>query len=288
MTIVADDYGMGPETSRAILDLAREGRITAAVLIVNSSDAPRAAEAWRRTLPEADLGWHPNLTLDAPLSPPEEVPSLVRADGTFWPLGTFLARLSLGLIRHRDVQFEWQAQYARFIELTGTAPLLVNSHQHVSLFPRCSSALFQVLQQANVRPYLRRVVERAGVLARVPGARIKRGLLSLLGRRSAQRAAAQGYVGCDWLAGVTDHDSVEDGRFWTRWLNRLGPTGSVEICCHPGYRDDTLWGRDIDSEAGLLRRPRETVLLRTPSFAEACHRAGFVPTRPSQLLTAHR
>jgi predicted glycoside hydrolase/deacetylase ChbG (UPF0249 family) len=282
-TIVADDYGIGPETSRSILDLALGGRVTGTVLIVNAPDAERAVRAWLAADPPADLGWHPNLTLDRPILDPADVPSLVRADGTFWPLGAFLRRMCFGRIRMSNVRAEWRAQYQRFLKLTGRPPAIVNSHQHVSLFPPCDRALFDVLREHNARPYLRRVVEPGSALFRVPGARIKRTTLSLLGLRAARHAAARGFPGCDRLAGVTDPRHVADDRFWVRWLGKIGGNGSVEICCHPGYRDDTLIGRDCDAGDGLLRRPRETALLRSPSFPSACERARLVPTRPSDL-----
>jgi chitin disaccharide deacetylase len=283
VTIVADDYGIGRQTSRGILDLAVEGRITGAVLIVNGPDAGQAAREWLAASPPADLGWHPNLTLDRPILAPTDVSSLVRPDGTFWPLGAFLTRVCLGRVRAADVRAEWRAQYRRFVELVGRPPALVNSHQHVSLFPPCDEALLEVLSEQDARPYVRRVVERGSLLARVAGARVKRTTLTLLGRRAARRAAARGLPGCDWLAGVTDPECVIDDRFWANWLGRLADTGSVEVCCHPGYHDESLVGRDCDPGAGLLRRPREATLLRAPSFRAACDRAGLVPVRPSAL-----
>lgn len=282
LTIVADDYGMGRETSRGILDLAREGRITATVLIVNCDDAARAVREWQAARPDADLGWHPNLTLDRPLLSAEQVSSLVRPDGTFWPLGPFLKRVCLGQIRAADVLAEWRAQYQRFIELAGHPPDLVNSHQHVSLFPPCRSVLWQILTKRDARPYVRRVVEPGGALARVPGARVKRTVLSVLGGKAARAAARLGLPGCDWLAGVTDPACVADAKFWRRWIGRLD-RGSVEVCCHPGYRDATLVGRDCDAGEGLLRREREAGLLRSNSFREACTQAGLNAIRPSQL-----
>ena len=282
LTIVADDYGIGRETSRGILELALEGRVTAAVLIVNAPDAHRAARAWLAAGPPADFGWHANLTIDRPILPPARVPSLVRTDGTFWPLRSFLRRACLGLIRGADVVAEWRAQYARFIELVARPPALVNSHQHVSLFPPCDAALLRVLREANARPYVRRVVESRGALARVPGARLKRATLSLFGLRAARRTAEAGLPGCDRLAGVTDPACVADERFWDRWLGQLS-TGSVELCCHPGHRDESLVGRDCDAGDGLLRRPRETALLRAPAFRAACDRNGLIPVRPSTI-----
>jgi predicted glycoside hydrolase/deacetylase ChbG (UPF0249 family) len=93
-----------------------------------------------------------------------------------------------------------------------------------------------------------------------------------------------GLSGCEQLIGVTDHGCVADERFWTRWLGKTHREGRVEICCHPGYYDQTLVDRDCDAGEGLLRRPRETDLLRRPTFREAIAHAGFVPVRPSQLI----
>jgi chitin disaccharide deacetylase len=280
-TIVADDYGIGPETSRGILELACEGRLTATVVIVNAPDAERAVRAWRAADPPADLGWHPNLTLDRPVLPALTVPSLVRPDGTFWPLRQFLRRVCLGRVRHSDVRAEWAAQYRRFVELAGQPPALVNSHQHVSLFGPCGRALSAVLQDAGVRPYLRRVVEPARTLFRVPGARAKRLVLMCLSRRATRRQ----FPACDWLVGVTAPEFTADAAFWVRWLRHLPRSGSVELCCHPGYHDLTLTGRDCDAGEGLARRPREMAHLRSAAFQAACDRAELRLVRPSEVVS---
>ena len=141
------------------------------------------------------------------------------------------------------------------------------------------------LAEAKARPYMRRVVEAAKALARVPGARVKRTLLSVLGRRAARRAANRGLPGCDWLAGVTDPPCVADEMFWARWFGELR-SGSVEICCHPGYRDESLIGRDCDAGTGLLRRERETSLLRSASFRESYNRTQLMPVRPSHFASS--
>ena len=241
--------------------------------------------AWQAAGPPADLGWHTNLTLDRPILPPAQVPSLVRPDGRFWPLGAFLRRVCTGQILRGEVRAEWRAQYRRFVDLVGAPPALVNSHQHVALFPPCDAGLLDVLTEAGVRPFVRRVVEPVRALAGVPGARLKRAVLTTVGLRAARRARACGFVGCDWLAGVTDPKWVADPRFWDRWLRRLGPTGSVELCCHPGHHDPTLIGRDCGA-ADLVRRPRELELLRAPSFRAACERGGFALLRPTELVRA--
>ncbi len=109
LLVVADDFGIGPATTAGILHLARQGIVTASVMLVNSPYAADAVTAWRRGGKPMDLGWHPNLTLDSPILPPAQVPSLVDADGKFWPLPHFLRRWLLGRMDRRDIAAEFRA-----------------------------------------------------------------------------------------------------------------------------------------------------------------------------------
>jgi hypothetical protein len=124
------------------------------------------------------------------------------------------------------------------------------------------------------------------MLARIPGARVKRGLLTLLGRLEARQQARAGLPGAEWLAGITDPPWVRDADFFVRWLAAL-PGQAVELACHPGHPDDTLIGRDArDPQDGLLlRRVHELHLLSDPRFEQACRAAGFRRVRPSELLS---
>ena len=283
LVVVADDYGIGPETSRAILELAGRGVVSGAVLLVNSPYASDDVRKWRQAGVKLELGWHPSLTLDPPIAPAARVPSLVGPDGCMWPLAQFVLRLAVGQIRASDIKTELQAQYLRFIELIGHPPTLVNSHQHTAIFPPVGQILLDVLSQSPTKPYMRRVREPWAMLKHIPGARIKRSLLSLLGRYYAQAQDRHAFPGHDWLAGITDPQWVKDPAFFTRWLARV-PGHVVELACHPGYYDATLIGRDCGANDGLLqRRVDELTLLKLPSFGAAIQAAGFRLVAPSEL-----
>jgi predicted glycoside hydrolase/deacetylase ChbG (UPF0249 family) len=283
LVVVADDYGIGPETSRAILELAGRGVVSGAVLLVNSPYATDDVRKWRQSGLHLELGWHPSLTLDPPISPVWRVPSLVGPDGCMWPLGKFVLRLLTGKIQATHLAIELQAQYERFIELVGHPPTLVNSHQHTAIFPPVGRILLEVLAQAPVKPYMRRVREPWPMLKHIPGARFKRGLLSLLGRHYSQAQERLGFPGHDWLAGITDPHWVKDPEFFARWLSKV-PGQVVELACHPGYYDATLIGRDCGADDGLLqRRVDELHLLKQPNFGEAIRAAGFQLVTPSEL-----
>jgi predicted glycoside hydrolase/deacetylase ChbG (UPF0249 family) len=284
LLVTADDYGIGPATSQGIIDLAVAGRLSCSVLLVTSPYAEQAVQAWREAEQPFELGWHPCLTLDRPIAAPKHVPSLVDANGVFWPLGDFLRRLFLGQLRSSEIDIELKAQYQRFRDLVGYAPRVVNSHHHVQIFAPVGAILRQTLGQERPLPYLRRIREPWRTLTRVPGARLKRAFLSTLGWREARRQAEAGFPGNDSLAGVTDPHYVADPAFLARWLAQV-PGHAVELTCHPGYRDPTLIDRDCkEGDPQLERRPREFDLLQHPSFLEARHRAGFKLVKLAELL----
>ena len=279
LIVVADDFGIGPETSRGVLELAARGIVTATVLIVNSPHAAEAVRAWRQAGSAPELGWHPCLTMDAPTAEAGRVPSLVGPDGLLWPLEKFLTRLATGRIRGEEVARELAAQYERFLELVGRPPAVVNAHQHVALFPPVGAILRRLLERQGPPPYVRRVMEPAPMLFRIPGARWKRGLLTALGRLQAFVLNRAGFPGADWLAGVTDPPWVRDPAFFVRWLTKV-PGRTVELACHPGRPDDTLAGRD--GRGPQPWRQDEYRLLADPSFDQACRQAGFVRVAPSE------
>lgn len=285
LVIIADDYGIGAETSRGIRELAAQDLITGTVLLVNSPYAEEAVDAWRQSTPHLEMGWHPCLTLDGPCASASRVPSLLDGAGRLLPLRRFLARLFLHQICPRQIEIELNAQYDRFLELVGHAPAFVNSHQHVSLFPPIGAILRRVLHaRGGELPYLRRVQEPWSMLGRIPGARKKRTLLTLLGRTEARHQAIGGFAGNDWLAGITDPPWVHDPGFFARWL-ALAPGRVVELACHPGRHDTTLIGRDCTAQDGMIqRRVQEWQLLQQPNFLDACRQAGFTLVTPSELL----
>jgi predicted glycoside hydrolase/deacetylase ChbG (UPF0249 family) len=284
LLVTADDFGVGPETSRGILDLAARRVVASTVLLVNSPHAAEAVGLWRRAGGRLELGWHPCLTLDRPVLPPDRVPTLVDADGQFLPLGGFLKRLVRGRIDRAEVEAEFRAQLTRFVELVGRVPVNVNAHHHVHIFGPVGAALRAVLAEVAPRPYLRLVAEPWQTLALIRGARAKRLVLTRVGRRAARQQADADLPGADGLIGVTDPPFVRDPRFFVRWLART-PGRFVELTCHPGYFDATLDGRDGSVADGQLhRRPRELELLRDPGFLQAVERAGFTLVNAAELV----
>lgn len=286
LLVVADDFGIGPGTTRGILRLCRAGVVSGTVLLVNSPFAADAVKLWKQANPQADLGWHPCLTLDAPVANPETIPTIVQTNGHFFPLGSLVKRLLSGRVRYVDVLTELRAQLQLFRDLVGCDPLVVNAHHHVQVFSTIGAALQEVLTTIRPLPYLRCVREPAKTLWSIKGARCKRVFLSSLGRRQARIQQSAGFPGNDWLAGITDPPLVHDPTFFVRWLRHI-PGHNVELTCHPGEHDLSLLGRDAQSGDGNLeRRTQELHLLLEPSFRTALRQNGFRIISPSELLSS--
>jgi hypothetical protein len=102
----------------------------------------------------------------------------------------------------------------------------------------------------------------------------------------ARLQESMGFPGNDWLGGTTDPPWVKKPRFFEDWLREI-PGGMVEMCCHPGYRDENLIGRDCTAYDGLMqRRVDELRLLQRPEFFDAVAEAGFELTSPEQFMEA--
>lgn len=129
--ITADDYGMCKPVNKAIDDCMAAGLITTTNVIVNMEDLAPAATL-RHRFPNASIGMHWNITAGKPISKPQEIPTLVTEEGSFFKLKEFLKRFHKGLISKKDVKTELLAQYEIFQKLLGKADYW-NTHQNSGL-----------------------------------------------------------------------------------------------------------------------------------------------------------
>lgn len=284
LLVVADDFGIGVETSKGILELLRMEQISGALLLVNSPYAEASMNLCLDADERTSLGWHPNLTLDRPVSDPARVRSLVGGNGKFFSLGEFLARLFLGRIRVSDLETELQAQLNRFERLTNSSPAYVAGHHHIHTFPYVGTVLRRLLASRDAFPHLRRVKESFSSIGARPGARVKRMILSAFGSRASACQKREQFPGADSFLGIVNGAEVPTID------NMLAPLAKVssddaEWMVHPGRPDDSLRERD---EVGMGRRVQEFELLRQASFADAIFHSGWRITPSAEWLTRLR
>lgn len=284
LVVIADDLGIGPETDRGMLELARRGVLGGVALLVNGPTAESSARSMLKAGIPCDLGWHPCLTLDKPVLSPSQVPSLVGPKGLFHPLGIFLSRWLAGWISIPEVCREWRAQLDKFRDLVGANPVFVNSHQHVGIFPGISEIFLEILGSLGYRPWVRRVVESSETRRNIRSAATKRWFLCRYGERQSRFLDRNGYPGAQHLIGLANPGDLKSSRFFERWLESCD--GSlIELMCHPGHRDDSLIGRDITrAGSALMRRVWEYQALSSGQFLKVVSDQGFEMARPSDFI----
>ncbi len=158
LIINVDDFGRSEAVNRKIASAIEKGAISSASLLANFPATSHALDLARRHA--IDLGWHINLTEGVPVSLPGEVHSLVRPDGSFYPLPLFLIRLWLRRITLEEVERELRAQLER-IAASGVITHL-DGHHHVQVMPVVREAVRKIVMERQI-PYLRIPSEPGGL-----------------------------------------------------------------------------------------------------------------------------
>jgi predicted glycoside hydrolase/deacetylase ChbG (UPF0249 family) len=277
LIITADDLGIGPATSRGIVEVAARDRVTASTLLVNSPYAEHGLRLWRSAGQPCELGLHFCLTNEEPISPSGRVASLVDQSGRFHSPAGLLGRLLSRQIDYDHLRTELTAQYRRFCELLGHAPTVINGHHHVHALPLVREVVADLLRRGGVKPFVRRVHLSWGQVFAQPGQIVTRAMLKALCR------PVPGTLGADSFAFLPTLDSPSQLDRFFRSLAKL-PGQVVELCCHPGYPDETLEGRDplTSQRVGQLH------LLQSAQFVQACRQAGFELVSPSAATSPPR
>ena len=147
LIVNADDFGRNPCASEAILKLGGAGRITSTTIMANlvRPDDLKALLG----LPALSTGFHLNLVEGTPVSPPEEVPSLVDSRGRFLGHKTFLARFYTFRISRTEVETEIRAQI-HFLRDSGVRISHADSHKHLHQHPLIGPFILQILGETGI------------------------------------------------------------------------------------------------------------------------------------------
>jgi hopanoid biosynthesis associated protein HpnK len=240
----ADDFGLTEGVNEGIMRAHREGVLTSTTLMANGLAFDHAVECARAN-PNLGVGCHLVLAGGAPVSPPEEIPSLVDASGRMpSSLSAFVARVSCGAVRARDIERELRAQIGK-IRGAGIEPTHLDTHKHTHAHPRVMKVLAQVAQALGItrvrKPaeYLREswrvMCSELGApptqLAAVAAVRLFSANFSSISKKYGLRSpgtflgvAATGQLGPEALCHLID--TIGEGR--------------TEIMLHPGVCDEDL------------------------------------------------
>ncbi|TPJ32262.1 ChbG/HpnK family deacetylase [Mesorhizobium sp. B2-8-3] len=259
--LIADDYGLTPGVSSAILDLIERGRLTGTSCMSGFPEWEEAAARIRPFRRRAAVGLH--LTLTDQIA--------VTGSSSLAPEGKLPGLTSLALpvrrerIDERDIHAELDAQYDRFTEALVGPPDHIDGHQHVHFLPVVRNWLLARFGESAHKPALRGAPGLAGLDAAAKIAAIA--ALAVGFNRSMQRA---GFSVMTPLCGIYDWRQPQKFAPTLRAAVDTLPEQGV-FMCHPGQVDDILWARDPMQGA----REVEFTVLSSEDFGASLERAGM-------------
>jgi predicted glycoside hydrolase/deacetylase ChbG (UPF0249 family) len=262
LIVNADDLGYSPGVNEAILGLYRIGRLSCTSLIVNLPHSGAGIDA--ANAEGVPVGVHLNLTRGRPCLAAAEVPSLVMAEGEFYPSPTFFVRACAGLVRPAEVEAECRAQIDRALAGLGRIAHL-DSHSHWQMVPA-------------LRAVLERLAEEYGV-ARVRITDVRRSLYPnalWLALATTELAPPRQPSRSDYLLSL--HHWLDEGGRPSPWLASerfralvARPEVTLELVTHPGRSVDPDFPADTLPAAV---RQQEVDFLSSPAFARWLADAG--------------
>jgi chitin disaccharide deacetylase len=272
LIINADDFGLTRGVNRAIAELHQGNALTSATLMATGAafdDAVVVAHA----NPGLGVGCHVTLTDGVPASQPQDIPTLLGADGkTFRPsLVDFLQALLRGKISEDEIEREALAQVEK-LQRAGIRVTHLDTHKHTHLFPTVTRPLLRVAERYSIGA-IRNPFEQRWSLALGHGNRLRHLQVKLLSNLKTRferhpQIRNEHVLTTDGTIGISATGHL-DASTLHQLLHALPKEGIFELCCHPGYNDDDL---DLVTTRLRIHRDVERNALLREIPAIASHR----------------
>lgn len=253
VTLCADDYGMHPRVSGAIVELIQQQRIQATSCLVTSPFWQASARPIADIRAQADIGLHLNFT---------EGYGLSNAFANGLPgLGKMLTLSQLRLLSSANLTEEIKAQFEAFTSDTGFFPDFLDGHQHVHHLPQVRDALLKVLADYSLPDsfWVRSVHPMCSNTSN-----IKTRVIVHSGARAFRRQLQTHRIHHNQaFAGVYSLGPNQPFRHYMQhWLSHLKDSGL--IMCHPAL---SVASNTIDHAEARLQ---EYNYLKSADFASDC------------------
>ena len=136
LLIQADDYGITRAVSRGIIFGINYGLIRNTGIFTNMDWTEECLDMIKPYLAQIDLGIDLNISTGKPISPANQIPTLVDQEGVF--LSSWESRKrdeayeNKNRVSMKEVYQEFEAQIQRFIKLVGKKPDYIHSHAYTT------------------------------------------------------------------------------------------------------------------------------------------------------------
>ena len=253
----ADDFGLTPGINRAVEGLHQAGALTSATLMATGPAFAGAVEiAQRHTT--LGVGCHLVFVDGIPISHPDDIPSLLGADGKSFrtSYSDFVQAILRRTVRAEDLARETQAQI-QTLQRAGIDVTHVDSHKHTHLFPAVARVVLHTAGRCGVRAFRYPAEPRwsRALATNTPWTRrLAQSALDFFEPRFRRLIDfTTDETTTDGTLGIAATGTLDAGTLRQTLMALQGHPGSVyELCCHPGYNDAAL-----DLQNTRLRQTRE-------------------------------
>lgn len=232
LIVNADDYGMAASVSQGIRESHQRGIVTSTTVMIGMDDAAEAVQQALEETPDLALGLHVVVAGKAmkPVLPPDQIPTLVRPDGLFYDNPAWRERAAS--FNPDEMSREIHAQFERFVTVANRLPTHLDSHYHAAYFHPASVEAMRSLALKHHLP--------------------------MRYSPSADTSVLEGIQHPLTFSVLDHHQPIE---VLLNFLQTLSDAEVVELCCHPGYSNSTLFDTDSwttvrEIEVAYLTDPR--------------------------------
>jgi hypothetical protein len=260
LIVNADDYGRTAGVVEGILRAHQQGIVTSTTAMMNMpgiEDALRRAQSY----PRLGLGVHLVFSAWQPLLSPEQIPSLVDAEGAFLNQKAIWARPEA--IERDELRAELTAQIERFQALAGCTPDHLDCHHFVHSHPPFFAVYVELAVQWDLPirapfPPEETLSQAAATVPLIEGLPLSK--VRDMMRQDRDLVQVNGVSHPDHFVGSFYGEEAVTLENLLAILESLRE-GTTELMCHPGLADGQLlaksiYGRPREKELELLCHPR--------------------------------
>ncbi|MBR4903575.1 MAG: ChbG/HpnK family deacetylase [Selenomonadaceae bacterium] len=269
LIVNADDFGRHELINRAVERAFNTGCLRSATLMAGGIAFDEAIRLAKK-IPKLGVGIHFTLANGNPVLPPDEIPSLVTAEGIFHAdYVTFLKKYLSGKISLAEVRSELAAQLNKILR-AGLTLTHFDSHQHLHHIPGIIEITLELAAAENISAM--RVADTKifdGELKNI-GQFVGRLGLGSLAKFAAHKARKKNFSTPEHFTGIVAGESVSEN-FMLKLIENLRE-GTTEIMLHPGINNKTLqdfcrWDHDFEEELAAVTSPKVLSLLDEKNIA---------------------
>jgi len=267
IVLCADDYGLSESVSRAILDLAQRGRISAISCMTGTSYWREHGKWLSEIKDKVDIGLHLTLADDRPITSMPHLAPRGRLPG----IGAMIVKAYRNQLDLAEIETEARAQLNAFTEVTGFAPAHIDGHLHTHVLPGVRDVVTRLAASMTPTPWVRNVYDSPVAILRRRVAVPKTLLIAGLGRTLTSAPTLKNRMN-DSFSGIYafSTDRRNYGALFGRFMRARGRVHLIQ--CHPGGAPDA---RDPIGE----NRAAEYKFLGGAAFPEYLAREGVALTR---------